>query len=107
MEKENINLFLNDIVERIVNTVYPLKIILFGSSERGDIGPNSDIDLLDVMPVGIHRRKTARKIYRNMIGIGYAVDIVVVNEKDIETYKDSVGMVIKPALEEGRLIYAS
>lgn len=97
---------LNEIKQRIVETANPLKIILFGSAARGEVGPNSDLDILVVIPSGIHRRVTARAIYRNLIGVGFAVDLVVVNEEDIERYKDNIGMVIKPALDQGRVIYA-
>ena len=97
---------LNEIIRRIAETADPLKIILFGSAERGEMGPNSDLDVLVVMPSGIHRRNTARSIYRNLIGVGFAVDIVVVTEEDIERYKNNIGMIIKPALEQGRLLYA-
>ncbi len=97
---------LNEIKQRIVETANPLRIILFGSAARGELGPNSDLDILVVIPSGIHRRVTARSIYRNLIGVGFAVDIVVVNEEDIERYKDNIGMVIKPALDQGRVIYA-
>jgi predicted nucleotidyltransferase len=37
---------LDDIVRRIVEVAAPEKIILFGSAARGELGPNSDIDLL-------------------------------------------------------------
>ena len=98
---------LNEVVRRIVETAHPLKIILFGSAERGEMGPNSDLDILVVVRSGVHRRNTARSIYRNLIGVGFAVDIVVVTEEDIERYKDNIGMVIKPALEQGRSLYAA
>jgi len=39
---------LDEIVSRIVNVAHPDKIILFGSAARGEIGSNSDIDLLVV-----------------------------------------------------------
>jgi predicted nucleotidyltransferase len=44
------------IVRRIVEAVHPLRIILFGSRARGDARPDSDLDLLVVMPEGTHRR---------------------------------------------------
>lgn len=97
---------LNEIIRRIVETAHPRKIILFGSAERVEMGSNSDLDVLVVMPSGTHRRNTARSIYRNLIGVGFAVDIVAVTEQDIERYEDNIGMVIKPALEQDRILYA-
>jgi predicted nucleotidyltransferase len=98
---------LKEMTSRIVEIAHPTRIILFGSAARGEMGPNSDLDVLVVMPPGAHRRNTARSIYRNLVGVGYAVDVVVVTEFDIERYKDNIGMVIKPALEQGRVLYAS
>ncbi len=54
----------------------PKKIILFGSAVRGEMTENSDLDLLVVVPPGVHRRQTAQKIYRNLIGVGFAADII-------------------------------
>lgn len=96
---------LSEIKRRIIETTHPLKIILFGSAESGEMRSNSDLDILVVMPSGVHRRNTAKSIYRSLVGVGFAVDVVVVTEQDIEDYKDNIGMVIKPALEQGRLIY--
>jgi len=98
---------LQTIVDRVVESANPNKIILFGSAQRGEMGPNSDVDILVVMPPGVHRRKTAHSIYRNLIGVGFATDIIVVTEDDVEQHKDNIGLVIKPALEEGRVLYAA
>lgn len=98
---------LAEIVRRIVENIHPKKIILFGSAARGEMGTDSDLDLLIVIPPGRHRRKTAQAIYRNLIGVGYAADIIVVTEDDIEQFRDHIGMVIRPALKEGKVLYAS
>lgn len=94
-------------VSRIVSVAAPKQVYLFGSAARGDQHANSDIDLLVVMANGTHRRHTAQRIYRNMIGLGYATDVVVVTEEDVEKYRDAEGYVIRPALTEGRLVYAA
>jgi len=107
MTNMEIDKIIDRIVHRIIATAQPRKIILFGSAVRGEMGPESDLDLLVVVAAGQHRRKTAQKIYRNLVGIGFAADIVVVTEEDIEKYKDHVGMVIQPALQTGRLLYAA
>jgi predicted nucleotidyltransferase len=85
--------------------VQPLRIILFGSAARGEMGPNSDLGVLVVMPDGVHRRKTAQQIYRNMWGSGFAKDIIVVTQGDVEKYRSDPDTIIKAALEEGRELY--
>lgn len=47
---------LAEIIRRIVKVAAPEKIILFGSAARGEMGPNSDVDLL-VIKAGAHRRQ--------------------------------------------------
>ena len=42
-----------------------------------------------------------------MIGVGFAADIIVVTEDDIERYGENNGMVIRPAPEEGEVLYAA
>jgi len=96
---------IDDLVRRIVEAVHPLRIVLFGSAARGDMGPNSDLDVLVVMPDGTHRRKTAQELYRRTWGIGFAKDIVVVTESDIRKYRTDPYMIIKNAIEEGREVY--
>ena len=69
------------------------------------MGPNSDLDVLVVMPDGVHRRKTAQLIRRHLMGFGFAKDIVVVTQSDIENHGTNPYMIIKPALDEGRELY--
>jgi predicted nucleotidyltransferase len=101
---EKDELVLQEIVRRIVRVAHPEKVILFGSAARGEQGPDSDLDLL-VIKANVHRRKLAQAIYLEMIGVGQAVDIVVVTPEDIVCYRDALGMVIAPALREGRVVY--
>jgi HEPN domain-containing protein len=63
---------LQELTERIVDAVHPLRIILFGSAARGEMELNSDFDVLVVMPEGVHRRRTAQLIYRHLLGFGVA-----------------------------------
>ena len=107
MEKILLEKILNETIKRILTVVKPKKVILFGSAARGKIHANSDIDLLVVIQSGMHRRKTAQKIYRNLIGVGFAADIVVVTEDDIEQFKNTQEMIIQLALEEGKVLYAA
>ena len=95
---------LEDIINRIVETARPERIILFGSAARGEMGPNSDVDLL-IIRKGGHSRKLVGQIYRKLHGVGAAVDAVMVSPADVERYKDSHALIIKPALAEGIVVY--
>lgn len=105
MTKQVAQAVIDEIIRRVVEAAQPEKIIMFGSAARGEMGPHSDIDLL-VVKSGAHRRQVAQEIYMNMMGVGQAVDVVVVTPEDVERYKDSFALVIEPALREGRVIYA-
>ena len=95
---------LREIVRRIVEVARPERIILYGSAARGEMDPHSDVDLL-VVKEGVHRRDTAALILDEMSGVGAAVDVVVVTPEDIERYGDSHALVIKPALQQGKVVY--
>ncbi|MGD9728525.1 MAG: nucleotidyltransferase domain-containing protein [Nitrospiraceae bacterium] len=98
---------LNEIVRRIVQVAQPDRIILFGSAARGQMGPDSDVDLLVVKSNVPHRRRLAQAIHRNLFGIGVPVDVIVVTPEDIEAFKDKVGTIIGPAMKDGTLLYAA
>lgn len=97
---------LEEVVKRIVEAVAPEKIILFGSAARGEMGPDSDLDLL-VVKACENTREVARTIRRQLIRIGVPKDVVVVTPEDVEEYKDIPGYVIGPALKEGKVLYAA
>ena len=67
--------------------------------------PDSDLDILVVMPDGSHRRRTGQAIYRALSGLGWPKDVVVVTESDIELYAEEPSLVIRPALQEGVELY--
>ena len=94
------------LVGRIVEIAHPLRILLFGSGAREDWGPDSDADLLVVMPEGTHRRRTAQRLYREIKGIGIPFDIIVATPGDLAKHKDNVGLIYRVALREGREVYA-
>jgi len=98
---------LNAIIQRVVEVAKPDKIILFGSAARDQMGANSDVDLLVIKSGNFHRGRLTEEIYMNLFGVGQAVDIVVVTPEDVERYRDSLALVIHPALEEGKVVYCA
>jgi uncharacterized protein len=95
------------LVRRIVEDVHPLRILLFGSATRGELAAGSDIDLLVVMPDGIHRRRTAQHLSRRLYGIGTPFDIVVATPRDLDRHKNNIGLIYRSILLEGQEVYAA
>jgi predicted nucleotidyltransferase len=100
---------LDELITRIVEAVHPLKIILFGSAARGEMGPESDVDLLAVMPEGTHRLHTAQFVRRYLFdfSLPFSVDVIVATPGQIERYRDDIGFIYYRALREGTELYAA
>jgi predicted nucleotidyltransferase len=98
---------IEQLVRCIVEVAQPDRIILFGSAARGEMGPDSDLDVLVVKSGVEHRRRLAQDIYMNLSGVGVGVDVIVLTPEDIEAQRGSVGSIVGPALDEGRVIYGA
>jgi len=98
---------LQSLVDQIAAAVHPLRIILFGSAARGAGGPDSDFDLLVVMPDGTHRRHTAEGLYRAINDVTIPFDLLVATPSDLEKHGDNPGLIYRTVLEEGRTLYAA
>lgn len=98
---------LDDLIQRIVGAVHPLRIILFGSAARGDMKPDSDLDVLIVVSEGVHRRRTAQDVHAQLFGFPVPVDVLVATPEDLRQHQDNIGLVYHRVIREGREIYAA
>jgi predicted nucleotidyltransferase len=100
---------LHQVVDAIVANFAPSRIVLFGSRARGDARPDSDIDVLVVMPDGTNRRRTAQaidEVLRTVRGRTRGVDILVATDNEFDQGVDDPGTIIKAAHQVGRLLFA-
>jgi predicted nucleotidyltransferase len=98
---------LSELTRRIVEAVDPLRIILFGSAARGEAAPDSDVDVLVVMPDGTQRRPTAQYLHTRFFGMPFGVDVVVTTRSHLERHAANIGLIYRTILEEGRELYAA
>jgi len=100
---------LAEIVRRLVEGYDPERVYLFGSAARGEAGPDSDYDLMLVMPDDAEpERMRARAAYgRYLKGAGAPVDVLIMSRTAFDARSDVVGSLPETILREGRLLHAS
>jgi uncharacterized protein len=96
---------LKEIIKRIVDVAHPESIIMFGSAARGEMDPNSDVDLLVIKNGEYDQSLLAGDIYMNLHGIKQAVDVILVTPEQVERYRNTHCLIIAPALKEEMEIY--
>jgi predicted nucleotidyltransferase len=107
MEKtEIVNRKLAEIVNRLVEAYEPERIYLFGSEARGDAGPDSDFDLLVVVPnEAPPERKRSRLAYERLWGTGVAADVLVWTKESFDSRLHLRASLPSTVLREGKLLY--
>jgi predicted nucleotidyltransferase len=99
---------LAEIVRRLVSAYHPERIYLFGSAARGEAGPESDYDLLVVVPDGAPpERRRGALAYQVLWGAGAAADVIVWERSRFERRARVTCSLPATVLREGALIHAA
>lgn len=94
------------IVEDLVAALDPVKIVLFGSMARGDESPDSDLDVLIVVPHIKPGTKVARCLEaRRAVTAPVPLDLLMVDTTELAERGDLPG-VLRVACREGKILYA-
>lgn len=100
------DLVLAEIVRRLVDAFHPDQIYLFGSRARGEAGPDSDYDIMVVVPdSALPEQKRSRLAYEVLWGTGTAADVLVWTQKAFESRLHLKASLPSTVLTEGRLLY--
>lgn len=105
MEARGLDRLAAEIVRRIRSVSDPELIIIFGSYARGDIGPDSDVDVLVVVGSMTHQRDEIATLRQALRGLGLPVDVVLTTSEQLEQYGSSPYTIFETALREGIVIY--
>ena len=96
---------IREIKERIVSTVHPDKIIIFGSYAYGKPTKDSDLDLLVIMPSDEPMHKRVTRIRKLVRDINIPKDIIVYTPQEVEKWKDASVAFITTIMRTGKVIY--
>ena len=95
-------------VQRLVTALSPERIYLFGSQARGDAGPESDYDLLVVIPTStLPRYRRDQAAFDALLGVGVAKDVLVLTHDEFERQRHVVCSLPATVEREGVLLYAA
>jgi predicted nucleotidyltransferase len=96
---------LDEIVERINESIEPQQIVLYGSRARGDATTDSDYDILVIAPSNEPRWRRTVKLYQALAGMGIPKDIVWWTPEEVNEWRGVRTHFITVALREGRTLY--
>lgn len=96
---------LPEITKRLTATLRPLRIILFGSRALGCARPDSDYDLLIVIPDGGDEVESARAARRALADLPISKDVLVVTASHFAHGCEDLGSVVRVAAREGVTLY--
>jgi predicted nucleotidyltransferase len=96
---------LASLTQRIVDAVYPYRVILFGSRAWGTARPDSDIDVLVIVDECEDPRERRYSVYDAAKIPWIPMDILVRTPADIETRLAMGDFFIKDIIENGRVLY--
>ncbi len=93
-------------VRRLVEAYRPVGVYLFGSVARGQAGPDSDYDLLVVVPDDAPaEQRRSRLAYEALRGTGTAADVLVCTRSYFEDRRALKASLPGTVLREGRLLH--
>lgn len=99
---------LPEVVRRLVEVYHPLRIYLFGSAARGDAGPDSDYDIMVILPdVAPQHLGRGSPGYRALRGTGVAADVQVWPQGDFNSQLHLKASFPSTIVREGKLLYGA
>jgi uncharacterized protein len=96
---------IDSIVATIRSTFNPDKILLFGSYANGTPTPDSDLDLLVVMPTDQPRNRRSTPIRLLFQPMPCSMDILVFTPEEVAYWNGTVNHIITAAFQTGKVLY--
>ena len=92
-------------VHRIVETLHPEKVILFGSHAYGKPTPDSDVDLLVILETSAPDKERYLAVCRLLRPCPFPVDILVRTPQEVSRVLEKGDFFMREILSQGKVLY--
>lgn len=96
------------VLERLIAAIHPERVYVFGSQARGEATPDSDVDLLLIVPhseLPGHQRDQAAYLAAGPHLI--SLDLLVLTREEFERRRSVASSLPARVAREGRMLYAA
>lgn len=97
---------IDDVVSQIIHQVHPHKVILFGSYAKGKPNPESDVDILVIMPSSLSEPEQALQICRQL-EYNFGLDLMVITPQRLSQRLEWGDSFLKEVMATGETLYES
>ena len=95
------------VAKRIGEATQAQQVVLFGSYARGQVTPDSDVDLMVIAESELPRFKRSRALYKLFRPYPpFSMDLVVYTPEEVARGKRSSCSFVSRVLQEGKTVYA-
>jgi predicted nucleotidyltransferase len=101
----NENAIILEIVNKVVDSYQPEKVLLFGSYATGNETSDSDVDLIIVKDTKTPRHKRGREVRKYLFGTLIPIDLKVYTPDEFEKEKDLQYSFINSVINECITLY--
>ena len=106
MIKQVTNELLDQITHKLVATLNPEQIILFGSHAYVEPNEDSDIDLLVIVSQSNEPRyRRSRLAYKALRGICVPTDVIIMTREEVKRKVNVRSSLISRVIHDGRVLY--
>jgi len=105
MNRPRLDRSVGQIVRQVVALANPQRILLFGSANRGNPRPDSDLDFLVVVDDAAHPNEILDLLNTGAKRTTRPCDFLVATTKTLRRQRDNPGLIYAQILKEGQEVY--
>ena len=96
---------LQQIIDKIVAYIDPVRIYLFGSRARDNSRNDSDYDIAVIYDGELSKREVSLGIYDQFEDFDFSMDIFILASDELDKYKQIANTLAREITENGKVVY--